>query len=197
MDLTDHVVENFHRHIDHTMQAIEPLAPAIAVAGEMLVQTLLGDGKIYCCGEGSSGLLSQHFAGLLLNRVQRERPGLPAVALTADAGLLTALATDSSFNEIFARQIRTLATPQDILVLISHDTGSGTALQTILSAHDRGMRVIAICSDAADDIRALLAPDDCELRINAEQRTHFLEIALLALHNLCELIEFQLFGSEV
>jgi D-sedoheptulose 7-phosphate isomerase len=197
MDLTEHVVDNFHRHIDHTMQAIEELSPAIAFAGELLVSALLNDGKVYCCGEGSSGLLSQHFANLLINRAHRERPGLPAVSLSADAGLLTALATDASFNEIFARQIRTLATSQDILVLISHDTGSGTALQTIQSAHDRDMRVIAICNDEAGDIRALLAPDDCELRIAAAQRAHFLEIALLALHNLCELIELQLFGSEV
>jgi D-sedoheptulose 7-phosphate isomerase len=197
MDLTEHVVDNFHRHIDNTMQAIETLSPAIAYASELLVHALLNDGKVYCCGEGSSGLLSQHFAGLLLNRSHRERPGLPAIALSGDASLLTALATDTSFNEIFARQIRTLATPQDILVLISHDTGSGTALQTIQSAHDRDMRVIALCSDDAGDIRALLAPDDCELRIGASQRTHFLEVALLTLHNLCELIELQLFGSEV
>lgn len=196
MDLTEHVVDNFHRHIDGTMQSIETLAPAIAFAGELLVNALLNDGKIYCCGEGSSGLLGQHFTNLLLNRAHRERPGLPAVSLSADAALLTALATDTSFNEIFARQIRALATPQDILVLISHDTGSGTALQTIQSAHDRGMCVIALCSDEAGDIRALLAPDDCELRIAASQRAQFMEIALLTLHNLCELIEIQLFGSE-
>jgi D-sedoheptulose 7-phosphate isomerase len=197
MDLTEHVVDNFHRHIDNTMQAIEALSPATVAAGELLVQALLNEGKVYCCGEGSSGLLSQHFASLLLNRSHRERPGLPAVALNGDAALLTAITTDTSFNEIFAKQIRTLATAQDILVLISHDMGSGTALQTIQSAHDRNIRVIVLCNDDDGDIRALLAPDDCELRIAATQRTHFFEIALLTLHNLCELIELQLFGSEV
>ncbi|HSB95392.1 MAG TPA: SIS domain-containing protein [Spongiibacteraceae bacterium] len=197
MDLTEHVVDNFHRHIDNTMQAIETLSPATVTASELLVQALLNEGKVYCCGEGSSGLLSQHFANLLLNRSHRERPGLPAIALSGDAALLTAITTDTSFNEIFAKQIRTLATPQDILVLISHDTGSGTALQTIQSAHDRNIRVVVLCNDNDGDIRALLAPDDCELRIAATQRTHFLEVALLTLHNLCELIELQLFGSEV
>ncbi len=197
MDLTEHVVDNFHRHIDSTMQAIETLSPAIAAASELLVQALLNDGKIFCCGEGSSGLLSQHLASLLLNRSQRERPGLPAIALSSDAALLTAITTDSSFSEIFAKQIRTLATAQDILVLISHETGSGAALQTIQSAHDRNIPVVVICRDDDGDIRALLSPDDCELRIGASQRACFMEIALLAVHNLCELIELQLFGNEV
>ena len=165
MELTEHVVDIFHRHIDNTMQAIEPLTPDIAVASEILVATLLNDGKILCCGEGASGLLSQHFASALLNRFQRERPGLPALALNGDAAVLTAIATDSSFNEIFARQIRTLAQPQDTVVLISHGTGSGTALQTIQSAHDRDVRVIVICSENDNDIRALLASEDIELHI--------------------------------
>lgn len=197
MELTDYVIDTFHRHIDSTMQAIEPLSPAIAMAGETLVSALLSEGKVICCGEGSSGLLSQHFASILLNRFQRERPGLPAIALNGDAAMLTAIATDASFNEIFAKQIRTLAQPQDILVMISHGTGSGTALQTIQSAHDRGLRVIVLCTDNDSDIRALLTPDDIELNAGDVQRPAFMEIALLTLHSLCELVELQLFGSEV
>lgn len=197
MELTEHVIEIFHRHIDSTMQSIEPLTANIAMASEVLVSTLLNDGKILCCGEGASGLLSQYFASALMNRFQRERPGLPALALNGDAALLTAIAADGSFNEIFAKQIRALAQPQDAVVLISHGTGSGTALQTIQSAHDRGVRVIVICSEADADIHALLGSDDVELFIEHGQRAQFLEIALLVLHGLCELIELQLFGSEV
>jgi D-sedoheptulose 7-phosphate isomerase len=197
MELTDRVVDTFHRHIDTTMQAIEMLSPAIANASEVLVGALLSEGKILCCGEGCSGLLSQHFAHLLLNRFQRERPGLPAIALNGDAAMLTAIATDTSFNEIFAKQIRTLAQPQDILLLISHSTGSGTALQTIQSAHNRNVRVIVLCGSNENDIRALLTTDDIELNVGDVQRAAFMEIALLTLHSLCELIELQLFGSEV
>jgi D-sedoheptulose 7-phosphate isomerase len=196
VELTEHVADIFHRHIDGTMQAIEPLAPSIALASEMLVSTLLNDGKILSCGEGSSGLLSQHFANALLNRFQRERPGLPAIALNSGAALLTAIATDASFNEVFAQQIRTLAQPQDIVVLISHGTGSGTALQTIQSAHDRNVRVIVICSEEDIDIGALLTSEDIELRIECPRRAQFFELALLVAHSLCELIELQLFGGE-
>ncbi|HET8711867.1 MAG TPA: SIS domain-containing protein [Spongiibacteraceae bacterium] len=197
MELTERVIDIFHRHIDSTMQAIEPLSPNIAIASEILVSTLLNDGKILCCGEGPSGLLSQYFASALLNRFQRERPGLPAIALNGDAALLTAIASDASFNEIFAKQIRALAQLQDTVVLISHGTGSGTALQTIQSAHDREVRVIVICGEEDSDIRALLGSEDIELRIEHTQRAQFLEMALLVLHSLCELIELQLFGSEV
>jgi D-sedoheptulose 7-phosphate isomerase len=197
MDLTEHVIDGFHSHIDSVMQAIETLAPAIAEASELLVQSLLNDGKILCCGEGSSGLLGQYFAGALLNRFQRERPGLPAIALSCDAATLSAIAADASFNEIFSKQIRALAQPQDALLLICHNTGSGTALQTIQSAHDRGARVVVLCTEQSSDIQALLSPDDLELRIPSEQRARFLETALLTLNNLCELIELQLFGSEV
>jgi D-sedoheptulose 7-phosphate isomerase len=179
------------------MQSIESLAPAIAEASELVVQALLNEGKILCCGEGCSGLLSQHFASALLNRFQRERPSLPALALSGDGATLSAIAADSSFNEIFAKQIRALAQPQDVLLLISHSTGSGTALQTIQSAHDRGIRVIVVCPDQNNDIQALLSAEDIELRIPSDQRARFMETALLALNCLCELIELQLFGSEV
>jgi len=197
MNLTDVVVDNFHRHIDTTMRVIEDLSPPIAAASEVLVGALLNDGKILCCGEGCSGLLSQHFANALLNRFQRERPGLPAISLNGDAAVLTGIATDASFNEIFARQVRTLAQPNDILLLISHGTGSGTALQTIQAAHDRNIRVIVLCGDNDADIRALFATDDVELRVDNVSRMQFMELGLLILHNLCELIEMQLFGSEV
>lgn len=197
MNLTDVVVDNFHRHIDTTMRVIEELAPPIAAAGEVLANALLNEGKILCCGEGCSGLLSQHFASALLNRFQRERPGLPALALSGDAATLIGIATDSSFSEIFARQVRTLAQPNDVLLLISHGTGSGTALQTIQSAHDRGIRAIVLCGDNDADIRALFGADDIELCVGTVTRAEFMELALLIVHNLCELIEFQLFGSEV
>jgi D-sedoheptulose 7-phosphate isomerase len=117
--------------------------------------------------------------------------------LNGDAAVLTAIATDASFNEIFARQVRTLAQPNDILLLISHGTGSGTALQTIQAAHDRNIRVIVLCGDNDADIRALFATDDVELRVDNVSRMQFMELGLLILHNLCELIEMQLFGSEV
>jgi len=192
---TEHITESFHLHLDCTMQSMEMLAPAIAEAAELMTQSLLGDGKILCCGEGSAGLLAQHFAASLLNRCQRERPALPALALNSDAATLTAIASDNSFNEIFARQIRALAQPQDVLLLIIPSSGSGTALRALQSAHDRNLQVIVIGPEEDGDLHALLLPEDMALRIRGD-RTRFIEVALIAVNCLCETIELQLFGAE-
>ena len=197
MNPADYVIEIFHQHLDCTMQSMEVLAPGIADAAEMMTQSLLNEGKILCCGEGSAGLLAQHFAAALLNRFQRERPGLPAIALSSDAATLTAIASDHSFNEIFARQIRALAQPHDILLLINPGSGSGIALQTLQAAHDRGLHVIVIGPEEDSDLQSLLLPEDLELRIAGNRRGRFVEIALIAINCLCETIELQLFGAEV
>lgn len=197
MELSDHVVEAFHRHLDSTMQAIGPISRPLADASEVLVHALLNEGKILCCGEGASGLLAQHLCEALLARFHRERPALPAICLASDAAVLTAIAGDGSFNDIFARQIRALAQPRDALVLVAHSTGSGTALQAVLAAHDRGVRVVVLANEQNSDLYALLAPEDIELRIPGDSRPRFLETGLVALNTLCELIELQLFGGEV
>lgn len=196
MNPTEHVAEIFHQHLDCTMQSMEALAPAIAEAAELMTQTLLSDGKILCCGEGSAGLLAQHFCGALLNRFHRERPGLPALALNSDAATLMAIASDHSFNDIFARQVRALAQPHDILLLINPGSGSGVALQTLQAAHDRSIQVIVIGPEEDSDLQSLLLPEDLELRIAGNRRGRFIEIALIAVNCLCEAIELQLFGDE-
>jgi D-sedoheptulose 7-phosphate isomerase len=197
MNNAEHILETFHQHLDCTMQSMEALAPAIAEAADLMTQSLLGEGKILCCGEGIAGLLAQHFSASLLNRFQRERPGLPALALCSDAATLTAIASDNSFNEIFARQVRALAMPQDMLLLINPGSGSGIALQTLQAAHDRGLQVIVIGPEEDSDLQALLLPEDLELRIAGSRRGRFAEVALIALNCLCETIEQQLFGAEV
>lgn len=196
MDTYQRVLDHFHRHLDGTMQNMETNAAAISNVSTRLVQALLSDNKIIACGEGSSGLLAQHFAATLLNRYRRERPGLPALALSADAATLTAIAASSGYNDIFAKQLRALGQPGDLLLLIAHGTGSGTALQTIQAAHDRGMTVLALCAAAGDDLRSLLGSDDVELALPTEDRIQFFELALPVLHCLCKLIDDQLFGIE-
>ncbi len=196
MDLAEQVVESFHHHIDCTMQAIAPLSQALADASELLVHALLHEGKILCCGEGASGLLAQHFTETLLGRADRERPALPALALN-DAAVLSGIASANSYNDIFARQLRALGQPRDAVLLIAHATGTGATLQALQAAHDRGLPVVVLCSESHGDLRALLAPEDIELQVPQLSRARFIETGLLALNILSELIELQLFGSEV
>lgn len=197
MDLAEQVVESFHEHIDSTMQAIAPLSQALADASELLVHALLNEGKILCCGEGACGLLAQHFTETLLGRGERERPALPAITLSNDAAVLTGIAGSSSYNDIFARQVRALGQPRDALLLIAHSTGTGATLQALQAAHDRALPVVVLCSEAHGDLRALLAPEDIELQVPQQSRARFVETGLLSLNILGGLIELQLFGSEV
>src|SRR5690625_49159 len=114
METLQRIEDHFHRHLEGTMQAMEGCGPMLVEAGGRLVQTLLTDNKIIACGEGGAALLAQHFATILLNKYRRERPGLPALALSTDAAALTAIAATSHYHDIFAQPLRALGQPGDL-----------------------------------------------------------------------------------
>ena len=196
MTLEQHVIDTFHRSVDNQLSALEPLSETIANCGALIVQCLLSDGKILCCGEGQSGALAQIFASNLLNRFEYERPSLPAMTLCTDSTSVSAIASDSTFNDIFAKQIRALGQSGDLLLVIANSTGPGTALQAIQAAHDREMVVITINNQDSSNLSSLLLPEDIEIRIPSDIRPRVAELQLLIINCLCELIDHQLFGSE-
>ena len=195
MELDQHVIDLFHSNIDTTMQSLDLLAATISDCGTLLVQCLLSENKILCCGEGQSGALAQIFAATLLNRFDYERPSLPAIVLNADATTITALTGDGTFNEVFASQIRALGQPGDLLLVISNGSGAGTTLQAIQAAHDREMLVISVSNQEHSDIASLMLPEDMELVIPSSNRARVAETQFLTINCLCDLIDQQLFGS--
>ncbi len=122
-----------------TKQAAIGLAPAIAAAAATMTRCLLEDGKMLSCGNGGSAADAQHFSSELLNRFELERPGLPAVALTTDSSTLTSIANDYAFVEIFAKQVRALGQPTDVLLAISTSGNSENVVRAIHAAHERGL----------------------------------------------------------
>jgi D-sedoheptulose 7-phosphate isomerase len=195
MDLDQYVTELFHVSIDTSMRSMETLAEAISDGGTLMSQCLLNENKILCAGLGINGSLAQIFASHLLNRFNNERPSLPAVNLSTDASTITSIAHDNSFNDIFALQIRALAQPGDLLLLISNDGNSGTTLQAVKAAHDRGMSVISLSSQSNSDVSALLQTEDLEICIPSDERARVSEVQLQVINYLSELIDQQLFGS--
>ena len=193
--MLDHIISHFSDSIDAQIRAAEELPPYIAQAAELMVHSLVNEGKILVCGNGGSAALSQHFSSEMLNRFERERPSLPAIALTTDTSTLTSIACDYSYNEVFSKQIRALAQPGDILLVISATGNSQNLVQSIQAAHDRGMTVIGITGQDGGNCARLLHSEDVEIRVpaNAESRTQ--ETQLLILHCLCDLIDEFLFGS--
>jgi D-sedoheptulose 7-phosphate isomerase len=175
-----------------TKQAAIELAPAIAAAAATMTRCLLEDGKILSCGNGGSAADAQHFSSELLNRFELERPGLPAVALTTDSSTLTSIANDYAFVEVFAKQVRALGQPTDVLLAISTSGNSENIVRAIRAAHERGLRVVALTGRDGGAVAAALADGDIEIRVPAERTCRIQEVHLLVIHCLCDLIDAEL-----
>lgn len=175
-----------------TKQAAIGLAPAIAAAAATMTRCLLEDGKILTCGNGGSAADAQHFSSELLNRFELERPGLPAVALTTDSSTLTSIANDYAFVEVFAKQVRALGQPADVLLAISTSGNSENVVRAIRAAHERGLRVVALTGRDGGAVAAALVDGDIEIRVPAERTCRIQEVHLLIIHCLCDLIDAEL-----
>lgn len=197
----DKILDKIHKSFNDSIQAkiatAEILTNDIANAAALLVECLLHGNKILVCGNGGSAADAQHFAAELMNRFEVERPSLPAIALTTDTSTLTAIANDYEYNAIFAKQIRALGQPRDVLIAISTSGNSGNVVHAIKAAHDRNLAVIALTGREGGEIASLLSPtQDIELRVPATQTARIQETHILILHCLCDLIDFQLFGLQ-
>lgn len=194
MDQTEQVVDLFHRHIESCMYTMEALGEGIAQASQHIVEAMLNENKIICCGEGTQGLIAQHLVTNLLNHYQHERPALPAMALSTDSATATAIAAQSGYNDIFANQIRALGHSGDCL-FICYQNGSANTLRCIQAAQERDMRIIGLSGPSGSDASALLQADDIELVFPVDDSARLTEMQLVAVHAICELIDSQLFGS--
>lgn len=194
MHFQERINQHFQASIETKQQAAEVLAPSIELASDSMVAALLSGGKILTCGNGGSAGDAQHFSSELLNRFERERPSLPAIALTTDSSTVTSIANDYSYNEIFSKQIRALGNTGDVLLAISTSGNSANVVQAIQAAHDREMRVVALTGRDGGDMTSLLLPDDIEIRVPSMVTARIQEVHLLAIHCLCDLIDWQLFG---
>lgn len=196
MELEDRIVNQFHNSMEINAITIETYTPMIAHASELLLHCLVSDAKILTCGNGASASLAQHFCALLLNRFRQERPGLPAICLNADAHTLSGISEDSSFSDVYAKQIRALGQPGDVLIILSPHGKASSMVQAIQAAHDREMTVIALTGNDGGDMTALLGPEEIEICVPAEDQILVHDAHLLVLHALCDLIDFQLFGGD-
>lgn len=186
----------FAESIETKMKAAEVLPDTIVKAGETMVASLLNGGKILTCGNGGSAGDAQHFSSELLNRFERERPALPAMALTTDPSTITSIANDYSYNEVFSKQIRALGNQGDVLLAISTSGNSANVVQAIQAAHDRGMNVVAMTGRDGGQIANFISADDVEIRVPAQSTARIQEVHLVVIHSLCDFIDQQLFGSE-
>lgn len=195
MDLTNRVNQIFTDSIQTKTQAQAELADLTARAAQLIVGQMVSGGKVLSCGNGGSAADAQHFSSEMLNRFERERQGLPAIALTTDTSTLTSIANDYDYEEVFAKQVRALGQAGDVLLAISTSGNSANVNAAVESAHDRGMQVVALNGKDGGRLATLLREEDIELRVSSETTARIQEVHLLLIHCLCDLIDHQLLGG--
>ncbi len=195
MNIEDKIARNFRESIDTKQRVAAALTPRIAAASHAMVDCLRNGGKILACGNGGSAGDSQHFAAELVGRFERERAELAAIALTTDSSILTAVANDYSFDEIFSKQVRALGKPGDILFAISTSGNSKNVVAAIDAAHKKNMRIVGMTGRGGGAIAAMLRANDLLLNVDAAVTTRIQETHLLILHCLCDAIDNLMFGE--
>ena len=175
----NHVFKETHRLIGDDIEE----------AADLIAKSLESEGTIFWCGNGGSAADSQHIAAEFVGRFKKDRQPLRSIALTTDTSVLTCVANDYSFEEIFSRQINALGRNGDVLVAITTSGKSENIKQALIQAQNMGIKTIGLlgkkggeCKDYSDI--SLIVPSSITARIQ--------EIHILIEHLLCELVEYEL-----
>lgn len=184
-------------NLKSTVMAIEMLMsnPFITIISEMgyaITECLKNDKKVLIAGNGGSAADAQHIAGEFVSRFMFDRPGLPAIAITTDTSILTAIGNDYGFEKIFSRQIEALAEVGDIFWAISTSGNSTNIITSIKSAKDKGMKVIGFTGGTGGKMKELC--DMCFVSPSLET-PHIQETHITVGHILCGLVEAAIFGE--
>ena len=184
----------FAASIETKQDSANALGEPIELASTLLNRALLDGQKILVCGNGGSAADAQHFSAELLNRYDRDRPGLPAIALTVDSSTITAIANDYDYQQIYSKQVTALGQPGDILVAISTSGQSPNITEAVLAANEKEMPVIALTGKDGGVMAQLLSQNSVEIRVPSMVTARIQEVHILVLHILCELLDLQLLG---
>src|SRR5687767_14342666 len=172
------------------------LAAPIARAVGLMSDALRAGGKVLACGNGGSAADAQHFAAELVNRFERERPPLAAVALTTDSSALTSIANDYGYEQVFEKQLRALGRRGDVLFAITTSGKSASVLAAARAARELGLRTVALTGNGGGALGGLLAAEDVHICVPHTRTMRIQEVHLLTLHCLCDGIDTQLFGEK-
>jgi D-sedoheptulose 7-phosphate isomerase len=193
-------VERIQQHFRDSaavkLESLETLSMPIAAAVDTMFTALANGNRILACGNGGSAADAQHFAAELIGRFERERPGLPAIALSTDSSVITAIANDYSFDQIFSKQVRALGQPGDVLLAITTSGNSANVLAAIGDAHEREMIVVALTGKGGGRANEVLSDTDIHICVPSDRTARVQEVHLLTIHCLCDGIDAMLLGED-
>jgi D-sedoheptulose 7-phosphate isomerase len=189
-------LDHFQESARLKTEAASVLADPITAAVELMFTALSNGNKILACGNGGSAADSQHFAAELVGRFERERLPLPAMALTTDTSIMTAVGNDYSFKEIFSKQVQAFGQNGDVLLAFSTSGNSENVLAAIEVALERDMRVVALTGKGGGKIGKSLTEADVHICVPHDRTARIQEVHLLAIHCICDGIDVALFGED-
>ena len=191
--LSERVSSHFAESAKLKLSAVEEMKAPLVRGIELMVDTLRKGGKILSCGNGGSAADAQHFAAELVNRFERERPPLAAIALSTDSSGLTSIANDYAYQQVFSKPLRAFGKRGDALLGISTSGNSGNVIDAIHAAHELGIRVVALTGNGGGKMAGLLRDDDVHLCVPHKTTARIQEVHLLCIHCLCDGIDTLLF----
>ena len=188
------LIDNIKRIANESLETkrafFDSQAEKVARAAELIVESICENAKILIFGNGGSAADAQHIAAELVNRLNFDRPPIAAIALTTDTSILTSLGNDSSFDEVFERQVRALGRPGDTAVAISTSGNSPNVLRAVEAARQMGIKTVALTGKSGGKLATAV---DVALVVEAESTQRIQETHITIGHILCELVEDELF----
>jgi D-sedoheptulose 7-phosphate isomerase len=190
------MIERIHQIASESIEAkrsfFDSHAESVATAADLIITSVKSGGKVLIFGNGGSAADAQHIAAELVNRLNYDRPPIAAIALTTDTSILTSVGNDSSFDELFERQLRALGRRGDVALAISTSGNSPNVLRAAAAAAEIGIKTIAL---AGRDGGKLASAVDVALVVDTWSTQRIQETHITIGHILCELIEDALFGA--
>jgi D-sedoheptulose 7-phosphate isomerase len=193
---TQRILAHFHESAELKIQSAAALSQPISAAIDLMFGALSNGNKIMACGNGGSAADCQHFAAELVGRFERERFPLPAMALTTDTSIMTAVGNDYSYREIFSKQVQAFGQAGDILLAISTSGNSGNVLAAVEAALEREMRIVLLTGKDGGEIARMLTDADVNICVPHTRTARIQEVHLVTIHCICDGIDVALFGGD-
>lgn len=193
---TQRILAHFQESAELKLKSAAALTQPISQAVELMFAALSNGNKILACGNGGSAADCQHFAAELVGRFERERFPLPALALTTDTSILTAVGNDYSYKDVFSKQVQAFGQAGDILLAISTSGNSANVLAAAEAALEREMRIVALTGKDGGQLAKLLTDADVHINVPHSRTARIQEVHLVAIHCICDGIDVALFGGD-
>lgn len=192
----ERIQQHFRESAALKLEALDALSMPIAAAIDTMFGAVANGNRIFACGNGAGAADAQRFAAQLIASFERERPSLPAIALTADSAVLTALSAGGAFDSVYAKQIRALGHAGDVLLVIASGGDEPNLLEAIVEAHEREIFVIALTGSGGGKVGEALGEADIQICVPSQRAARIHEVHLLAIHCLCDGIDAMLLGED-